>query len=580
MDGQGAGSCVMLGSAPSGPSFSVSPSVMLSVAGRGEAGKGGSCVLIIDLVVMAKVGALEDVGRECSCKVLGGVDGLGPVLLDEEASSSKRIYVDGRSSSEIMYEHCFKNFDVNVKSRLRKANASLVGFSGETYHPLGLIDLRVTMRDPRKSKTVLLEFSVVKFCSPYDMIMGRTRMRSFRAVGLKNYAATLQRMMEKVLGDQKGRNVEVYLEEIVVKSETEESLIKDVEETLDKLQRVNVKIDPSKCTFGMEKSNFLGSFPKDKKKIGQAPNIDRTKRGGDFDGLLATKERSDKFRIIGGHKQSPNAYFLYKPITTGDRNLLQSDRKGDTEIGSHGKVLKDNLTKAPSQGDNRRTYGRNVKAFSYVFDDTLTSDATLSCEPTVSLLNKNKIDFKISFDESDDEEYMVIFDNNSFSYKIISVDTLKTDSENDNDKVDMPSFPSPEPMSDKDNDDDEIDIIQSLGGEDVDTRLRMVHSNEQGQDVFVSDAWRRLLDIRGSLVREWVLEFFGTCRFDDRILDFKAPSNLQFQLEGARRQMSWMEFVLGMGLHTVDEIGTNGFRRYWAESLLNHIYVGALGLRT
>ncbi|GJX29956.1 hypothetical protein Tco_0238035 [Tanacetum coccineum] len=57
MDGRGAGSCVMLGSAPSGPSFSVSPSVKLLVAGRGEAGKGGSCMLIPDLVVMAKVGA-------------------------------------------------------------------------------------------------------------------------------------------------------------------------------------------------------------------------------------------------------------------------------------------------------------------------------------------------------------------------------------------------------------------------------------------------------------------------------------------------------------------------------------------
>ncbi|GJY61499.1 hypothetical protein Tco_0462156 [Tanacetum coccineum] len=57
MDGRGAGSCVMLGSEPSGPSFSVSPSVKLSVAGRGRAGKGRSYVLIPNLVVMAKVGA-------------------------------------------------------------------------------------------------------------------------------------------------------------------------------------------------------------------------------------------------------------------------------------------------------------------------------------------------------------------------------------------------------------------------------------------------------------------------------------------------------------------------------------------
>ncbi|GJX48973.1 hypothetical protein Tco_0275818 [Tanacetum coccineum] len=56
MDGRGAGSCIMPSSASSCPPFSVS-SVKLSIAGHGGAGKGGSCVLIPDLVVMAKVGA-------------------------------------------------------------------------------------------------------------------------------------------------------------------------------------------------------------------------------------------------------------------------------------------------------------------------------------------------------------------------------------------------------------------------------------------------------------------------------------------------------------------------------------------
>ncbi|GJY67882.1 hypothetical protein Tco_0470864 [Tanacetum coccineum] len=80
-----------------------------------------------------------------------------------------------------------------------------------------------------------------------------------------------------------------------------------------------------------------------------------------------------------------------------------------------------------------------------VFNDTLTSEAALSCEPMVSSLNNDEIDFSISFDESDDEDCTVIFDKNSFSYKIISINNLETDSENDNDKVNMPLFPSPEP---------------------------------------------------------------------------------------------------------------------------------------
>ncbi|GKC96157.1 hypothetical protein Tco_1161599, partial [Tanacetum coccineum] len=80
-----------------------------------------------------------------------------------------------------------------------------------------------------------------------------------------------------------------------------------------------------------------------------------------------------------------------------------------------------------------------------VFNDMLTSEAALSCEPTVSSLNNDEIDFRISFDESDDEDCTIIFDKNSFSYKIISINNLKTDSENDNDKVNMPLLPSPEP---------------------------------------------------------------------------------------------------------------------------------------
>ncbi|GKC10182.1 hypothetical protein Tco_1001792 [Tanacetum coccineum] len=80
-----------------------------------------------------------------------------------------------------------------------------------------------------------------------------------------------------------------------------------------------------------------------------------------------------------------------------------------------------------------------------VFNDAFISKVTHSCEPTVSSLNNNKIDFKISFDESNDEDYTVIFDKKSFSYKIIYANDLKTDSKNDNDKVNRSLFLSPKP---------------------------------------------------------------------------------------------------------------------------------------
>nr|GEW77907.1 hypothetical protein [Tanacetum cinerariifolium] len=80
-----------------------------------------------------------------------------------------------------------------------------------------------------------------------------------------------------------------------------------------------------------------------------------------------------------------------------------------------------------------------------VFNDSLTSNEIPSFEITVSSLNDNEIDFRISFDESDDEDYTVVFDKNSFSYKIFYTNDLKTDSKIDNENVNKPLFPSPEP---------------------------------------------------------------------------------------------------------------------------------------
>nr|GEU57089.1 hypothetical protein [Tanacetum cinerariifolium] len=52
-----------------------------------------------------------------------------------------------------------------------------------------------------------------------------------------------------------------------------------------------------------------------------------------------------------------------------------------------------------------------------VFDDAFTSEVTPSYEPTISPLNNNKIDFRISFDESDDEDYTVSYSNDLDFFK-------------------------------------------------------------------------------------------------------------------------------------------------------------------
>jgi hypothetical protein len=75
---------------------------------------------------------------------------------------------------------------------------------------------------------------------------------------LKSAGATFQRLMRITLGAQMGRNVEVYVNNIVVKSCKSCSLIADLEETFANLRKVNLKLNPAKCVFGVPSGKLLG----------------------------------------------------------------------------------------------------------------------------------------------------------------------------------------------------------------------------------------------------------------------------------------------------------------------------------
>ncbi|GJR79380.1 reverse transcriptase domain-containing protein [Tanacetum coccineum] len=76
--------------------------------------------------------------------------------------------------------------------------------------------------------------------------------------GLKNVGSTYQRLVDKAFQRQIGRNLEVYVDDLVIKSHTEEEIIRDITETFKTLRQINMKLNPKKCTFGMQEGMFLG----------------------------------------------------------------------------------------------------------------------------------------------------------------------------------------------------------------------------------------------------------------------------------------------------------------------------------
>jgi hypothetical protein len=76
--------------------------------------------------------------------------------------------------------------------------------------------------------------------------------------GLKNTGATFQRLMHKALGAQMGSNAEAYVDDIVVKTRESHTFIEDLEETFANLRKVNIKLNPAKCAFGVLSGKLLG----------------------------------------------------------------------------------------------------------------------------------------------------------------------------------------------------------------------------------------------------------------------------------------------------------------------------------
>ncbi|GJT74397.1 reverse transcriptase domain-containing protein [Tanacetum coccineum] len=76
--------------------------------------------------------------------------------------------------------------------------------------------------------------------------------------GLRNAGATYQRLVDKEFHKQIGKNLKVYIDDLVIKSRTEDEIVRDMEETFRTLREINMKLNPKKCTFGIEEGMFLG----------------------------------------------------------------------------------------------------------------------------------------------------------------------------------------------------------------------------------------------------------------------------------------------------------------------------------
>ena len=75
--------------------------------------------------------------------------------------------------------------------------------------------------------------------------------------GLKNARAIYQRLVNRMFSRQIGRNMEVYVDDMLIKSKEENTHLDDLKKTFVTLRQYQMKLNPSKCAFGVSLGKFL-----------------------------------------------------------------------------------------------------------------------------------------------------------------------------------------------------------------------------------------------------------------------------------------------------------------------------------
>ncbi|GAV62507.1 hypothetical protein CFOL_v3_06030, partial [Cephalotus follicularis] len=102
------------------------------------------------------------------------------VTLLVELFTMKRILIDSGSSADILYKHAFDQLRIPA-DKLKPVKTPLVGFAGETIHPLGSINLSVVAGTAPRQTQVEMTFLVVDTPSPYNAIVGRPGLNLLEA---------------------------------------------------------------------------------------------------------------------------------------------------------------------------------------------------------------------------------------------------------------------------------------------------------------------------------------------------------------------------------------------------------------
>ncbi|GJW05354.1 hypothetical protein Tco_1564210 [Tanacetum coccineum] len=107
-----------------------------------------------------------------------------PVIIKARISRRQvnRVYINSRSSCEVIYKHCFLKLKPSIRSLQIDSKTPLVGFSVEHSWPPGEVPLEITISGSPYARTEILNFVIVRSISPHNLLHRRTAMQRMSIV--------------------------------------------------------------------------------------------------------------------------------------------------------------------------------------------------------------------------------------------------------------------------------------------------------------------------------------------------------------------------------------------------------------
>ncbi|GKV34199.1 hypothetical protein SLEP1_g42596 [Rubroshorea leprosula] len=219
--------------------------------------------------------------------------------------------IRGGSALNIMYFHCFESLELDP-ALLQRYDGPIYGFNNQPIQVEGVLTLNVAFGSGRTYVTLSVRFLIVKMASSFNVVIGRPTLTEIRAVVSQSHIcrkfptpmgiatlrvdnrpedetrATPVECVEEVQIDDRdpnrktqigtrlnpkdraeliallrankdiGKNLEVYVDDIMVKSLKAEDHLADLGETFNNLKRNKMRLNPAKCIFSVESGKFLG----------------------------------------------------------------------------------------------------------------------------------------------------------------------------------------------------------------------------------------------------------------------------------------------------------------------------------